>query len=33
MFTLYVVHLQMYYYHQVERFLVSNTAAEMDLTT
>lgn len=32
LFVLHAVHL-MYYNYQVERFFVSNTAAEMDWTT
>lgn len=33
LFVLYAVRLQMYYNYQVERFFVSNTAAEMDWRT
>lgn len=30
LFAFYAVHLQMYYNYQVEKFFVSNTAAEID---
>lgn len=33
LFVLYAVRLQMYYNYQVERFFVSNTAAETDWRT
>lgn len=33
LFALYAVHLRMYYNYQVERFFVSNTAAEMGWMT